>query len=475
MKKKKTDEYNSLDGEEIKEAQSSDALSEEELAVLKASIESAKIDRSKLPPHDTSDKATFFRFIKSNTLLAVASVIVAVAIVAGALTGSAFLVKSFIEHTRKYTIVIADEDPYTVDPKSAVIGDVLYVDMIRLADVVGLTVSGSDTERQFTSIKNGTYLLFENESEYVYINGGITRIEAVPLSGSRTVTAKAYVSESSCLVPYTFLTKVISEDTIIMKFDSETRTIYLKPKYTVYDGDLENRVMKELLFITDNFDVTIPEGDRPTYTYSYAIDISEYINSIDTEYLILVNKENSIETYAPSNLKELECPTTRSNLCLDYDAAVAVEAMMREMAAAGITETYVTSAYRSYAYQKNLYDGYVNDEMEKDGTISQEEAERRASVYSAKPGQSEHQTGLCLDFITADMGGNLNEEFENTEAFEWLRKNAYKYGFILRYPKDKVEVTGYQYEPWHYRFVGRQAASEIYFSGMCLEEYLAGQ
>ncbi len=475
MKKKRSQEYNSLEGEEINEPQQSDALSDEELSVLRASIEGAQIDRSKLPPHDTSDKATFFRFIKSNSLLAIASVIVAVAIVVGAVAGSVFLALNFLEYTRKYTVVIADEDPYTVDRQDAVIGDVLYVDMVKLADIVGLTVSGSESRIQFTSIKNGSYLLFEDGSEYVYINGGRTQIQAVPLDGNRSVTAKAYVSESSCLVPYTFLTKVISEDTLIMKFDSETRTVYLKPKYTVYDGDLENRVMKELLFITDNFDVTIPEGERPNYTYSYTIDISEYIGSIDTEYLMLVNKENSIGSYAPSNLKELECPTTRSNLSLDYDAAVAVEAMMIEMAAAGIKETYVTSAYRSYAYQKNLYDGYVQKEMAEDPSISPEEAERRASVYSAKPGQSEHQTGLCLDFITADMGGNLNEEFENKEAFEWLRKNAYKYGFILRYPKDKVEVTGYQYEPWHYRFVGRQAASEIYFSGMCLEEYLAGQ
>ena len=475
MKKKKNEEYNSLDGEEIKGAEGSDALSDEELAILKASIEGARIDRSKLPPHDTSDKATFFRFIKSNRLLTVASVIVAVAIVVGAVAGSALLAANFLEYTRKYTVVIADEDPYTVDRQDAVIGDVLYVDMVKFAEIVGLTVSGSDSRIQFTSIKNGSYLLFENGSEYVYINGGRTQIRAVSLDGNRSVTAKAYVSESACLVPYTFLNKVISEDTLIMKFDKETRTVYLKPKYTVYDGDLENRVMKELLFITDNFDITIPEGDRPIYTYSYAIDVSEYINSIDTEYLMLVNKENSVGAYAPSNLKELECPTTRSNLLLDHDAAVAVEAMMKEMAAAGIKETYVTSAYRSYSYQKNLYDGYVQREKDADPSISTEEAERRASVYSAKPGQSEHQTGLCLDFITKDMGGNLNEEFEKKDAFEWLRSNAYKYGFILRYPKDKVEVTGYQYEPWHYRFVGRQAASEIYFSGMCLEEYLSGQ
>ena len=216
------------------------------------------------------------------------------------------------------------------------------------------------------------------------------------------------------------------------------------------------------------------------YSYEVRAKNSGYISSIDTEYLMLVNKTSHAGKYKPSNLKELTCPTTRKNLYLDYDAAVALEAMMLEMAAAGIDDTKVTSAYRSYERQDELYWGYVQDEKSSayynEGIeISDEEAQRRASEYSAKAGESEHQTGLCFDFITTDMGGNLNEKFAESEAFAWLSKNAYKYGFILRYPADDVATTGYKYEPWHYRFVGRQAASEIYFSGMCLEEYLQGQ
>ena len=96
-----------------------------------------------------------------------------------------------------------------------------------------------------------------------------------------------------------------------------------------------------------------------------------------------------------------------------------------------------------------------------------------ASKTSARAGESEHQTGLCFDFITKWMNGNLDERFETTLAFAWLKENAHLYGFILRYPADKVAETEYSYEPWHYRFVGRKAAVEIYHSGMCLEEYLA--
>ena len=131
---------------------------------------------------------------------------------------------------------------------------------------------------------------------------------------------------------------------------------------------------------------------------------------------------------------------------------------------------FVTSSYRSYEYQEMLYNRYVSDNIS--AGMSQAEAEAEASKTSARPGESEHQTGLCFDFIVASMGGSLDERFENTPAFEWLSKNAHHFGFILRYPEDKVAITGYDYEPWHYRFVGRTAAMEIYHDGLSLEEYL---
>ena len=104
--------------------------------------------------------------------------------------------------------------------------------------------------------------------------------------------------------------------------------------------------------------------------------------------------------------------------------------------------------------------------------LSFEDALKVVQSYSALPGQSEHQTGLCLDFITSDMGGELTEAFENTQAFAWLAENAYKFGFILRYPKGMEGITGYTYEPWHYRFVGREAATDIHVGNMTLEQYL---
>ena len=406
MKKKKAEKFSidELPEQSSETADESLGLSEEEISLLKESIGSARIDRRELPPHDQSGVAGISRFVKKNAVLSVAAFIIAIAIVISAVGGTAYLALTLFNNMKDYTVIIGDDEPYKVSVSDAVIGDVLYIDLRRIADHTGLTLSGSATKIQFTSIKNGSYLLFENDSEYVFINGGRTEIKAITTNGQRIVTAKAYVDENQCLVPLTFLEKAVSDSTLAFNFDEGSKTIYVRPKYFVYDNDVENKVMKDPQFITDNFNVTIPENQKPTYTYSYTIDVSPYISSIDTEYLMLVNKNNSAGKYKPENLKALTCPTTRE-LYLDYDAAVALDAMMLEMAAAGIEDTYVTSAYRSYDYQSSLYWGYVEDEkaeaLTKEGVeISDEEAERRASEYSARPGESEHQTGLCIDFIT---------------------------------------------------------------------------
>ena len=130
----------------------------------------------------------------------------------------------------------------------------------------------------------------------------------------------------------------------------------------------------------------------------------------------------------------------------------------------------MTSAYRSYSKQYGLYKYYVSELLSQG--FSQTQAEAEVSKTSAKAGHSEHQSGLCVDLIE---NGNteLTVAFEECEAFRWLSANAHKYGFILRYPKNKEAITGYEYEPWHFRFVGIDAASVIYEDGICLEEYLA--
>ncbi len=160
-----------------------------------------------------------------------------------------------------------------------------------------------------------------------------------------------------------------------------------------------------------------------------------YINGI-----LLVNKTHPIpQDYAPGLLQ------------IAYNA-------FQELRSAALQEGYdiqLLSGYRSYETQRNLYNNYV-------ATYGQAEAD----TFSARPGTSEHQTGLAMDV------GWIDDAYADTPSGKWLAANCYKYGFIIRYPKDKENITGYKYEPWHIRYLGKDIAKDVYDSGLCLEEYL---
>ena len=119
----------------------------------------------------------------------------------------------------------------------------------------------------------------------------------------------------------------------------------------------------------------------------------------------------------------------------------------------------INSSFRSYEDQEEVYNYYKS-------TLGEDDANKRA----AKPGFSEHQTGMAIDIQTY---GSRASTFEDFDEFKWLSKNAYKYGFILRYPKDKEYLTGYEYESWHYRYVGKEAAKYIHENNITFDEYYA--
>lgn len=129
----------------------------------------------------------------------------------------------------------------------------------------------------------------------------------------------------------------------------------------------------------------------------------------------------------------------------------------------------ICSSYRTNEKQQTLYNNKVSQYLEKG--YSQTEAEAEAGKWVAVPGTSEHQTGLAVDIVDINYQ-LLDEKQEETEVQKWLMKNSYRYGFILRYPSDKSDITGIYYEPWHYRYVGKETAKEIYEQGICFEEYL---
>ncbi len=177
--------------------------------------------------------------------------------------------------------------------------------------------------------------------------------------------------------------------------------------------------------------------------------------------LILVNKENGLPSnYVPDDLELLSLKYANENKYLRKEAKYYYEKLSNDALLLGY-KIIVVSAYRDYNYQYELHNEYVKNK-----------GIEYALLCSARPGYSEHQTGLAIDV----MGSNNDYDlFEDSIEFEWMRDNAHKYGFILRYPKDKVAITGYKYEPWHYRYVGIKAASEIYNNNLTLEEYIKKQ
>ena len=128
-------------------------------------------------------------------------------------------------------------------------------------------------------------------------------------------------------------------------------------------------------------------------------------------------------------------------------------------------EPYVNSGYRTHQLQQSLMDREIADYISQG--YSEEEAKEIAEQWVAPPGTSEHQIGLAVDISMEDTSDK-----NASDVWQWLRENSYKYGFILRYPEDKTDITGIGYEPWHYRYVGKEIAEDIYRQGICLEEYL---
>lgn len=212
---------------------------------------------------------------------------------------------------------------------------------------------------------------------------------------------------------------------------------------------------------------------NPSREPEFLLDLSAYESAMNpadaTPYLVLINKSHPTSAI-PSRLVAVR--DAAKDITLDPVAEAALHAMFLEMNAEGITGVFVTSAYRSYDYQTRLFNGYIDAEMAADKSLSYPAAREKVLRYSAAPGTSEHQSGLCVDLMTTDMT-DLDNSFENYPVFRWLSDNAWKFGFILRFPKGKEAVTGYDYEPWHYRFVGRANARTIHDGGLCLEEFLA--
>ena len=183
------------------------------------------------------------------------------------------------------------------------------------------------------------------------------------------------------------------------------------------------------------------------------------------DFTILVNKDNLLgEHYVPEDMIEIHEPMG-SKIDPTYKNRLNKEAYkhFKDMQAAALEagfEIFVDSSYRPYEYQKRVFEKTA---LEK-GIV-------HATNFVAPPGGSEHQTGLAFDIIFRRNGEMIEEQYETDPEIIWLFQNSYKYGFILRYPQGKEDITGFNFEPWHYRYVGLELAKELHDKGFTLEEY----
>lgn len=207
-------------------------------------------------------------------------------------------------------------------------------------------------------------------------------------------------------------------------------------------------------------DITVIEESEESIAKREALEADK-----EKGLLILVNKENPVDsTYKPEDLADIKYFASDRSAAGRFMRAEAADAFhqLSETAKAEMGyEIVVTTAYRSYDFQAMLYNNYVANH-----------GQQEADTFSAQPGKSEHQSGLAADVSSPSVGYQLTRDYINTEEGKWLNDNAYRFGFIIRFPEGKEEITGYMYEPWHIRYVGKTAAEEIFNEGITLEEYL---
>ena len=203
--------------------------------------------------------------------------------------------------------------------------------------------------------------------------------------------------------------------------------------------------------ITDEKELENKNNDSENQFELTQVDGVTYVEGV-----LIVNKTYPLpKDYVPTNTYKDATSLSYCAECLDKDAYQKYKEMDADATSLGLN-IWIQSGYRSYGLQETLYNNYVK----KDGKLA-------ADTYSARPGHSEHQTGLAFDLNT------INDAFQYTDEGKWINENAYLYGFILRYPKGKEEITGYKYESWHLRYVGEELAKTLYNNGdwITLEEY----
>ena len=375
----------------------------------------------------------------------------------------------------------------TADESFAYKGGNLYVCFNDVANYLGLAVSGDTHSMKFvfTDKDNTEFgsagsgvedsVIFTDGSRNAVINGQTEVLPAESFSSGEEMWVSAeFITEYMEGVSMTRDGKNLHiarlEDSELSTKDAPVfleASLKLKNSGPLPDIDLEDDEDEDTVITT----APMPED------MEFISDLGSYEEYMapedDTAYLTLVNGENPLAgNYEPPDLTDIANTRQdgRATQQLQLYAAKALDAMFIEMQAAGYTDVSVMSGYRDYWTQNYLHNYYIEQEMASDPSLTWEAAEAIVLTYSVPAGTSEHQSGLCVDMHNLE---SADVSFADDPAFEWLSDNSWKFGFVLRYPANKTEETGVSFEPWHWRYVGRKAAWEIYSGNLCLEEYAA--
>ena len=363
----------------------------------------------------------------------------------------------------------------------------IYLCFNDLSDYLGMAESGSARQMKFvfpvdgstTATANGTgkeeYVVFYSDATKVSINGQDVTLE-IPnvIHGEEIWVSKSFVENYMNGLSVAYNQKKGTVTVARIKDDersTESETVYadvsfrLKPSSPISPVE-EDPLHGEVVF-----------NGEGAYELNFTADLSEYEEFMNPEgdkrdaFLTLVNTDNTLTAKdVPDDLVDVKYTSaSKQTQQMRLYAYKALEALFEEMHALGYYDMAVYSGYRSYSYQETLFEQYVSNEMAANPSLTRGDAEKLVLTYATRPGTSEHQTGLAVDM---DTMGAFTTDFQYTEEYQWLSENAWKFGFVLRFPAEKTDITTIQFEPWHYRYVGRYHAMKMHESGLCLEEYV---
>ncbi len=238
-----------------------------------------------------------------------------------------------------------------------------------------------------------------------------------------------------------------------------TASFALLSTHSDREGSLENHTDTDL---SNSISTQQRRGNSDSVLSSEVITTPEIDKTVWN--LLLVNPTHGV----PDDLEPILAPV-QGKYQMDERVAPYMREMIADAKKDGIN-LWVLSTYRTYEYQQGLFDTNVK-QLQNQG-LTEKEAVAETATSIAVPGTSEHQTGLAADIMCAEWTGGITDDFAKTDAYQWLYTHCAEYGFIERYPKGSTEITGIIYEPWHYRYVGKEHAKIIMEKNITLEEYL---